>query len=170
MPAKLTTICYIYDWTEHKSIDEKIKIYIDEFEKEQVIFITGKFVTCEGWWYSVSAISIKLIPELDFDTIPNIGINVTLTGVTTQTVQIRNDNSSIEFLIQEYIEPEKHILKLMDISLVTTNRPNTNDRKKTLNVPWMNTPTNSNRNRSSRVPSGAQIQATQEETQIQPTE
>ncbi|CAG8607662.1 6063_t:CDS:1, partial [Diversispora eburnea] len=27
-------------------LDEKIKPYIDE----QVIFITGKFVTCEGWY------------------------------------------------------------------------------------------------------------------------
>ncbi|RHZ67591.1 hypothetical protein Glove_300g129 [Diversispora epigaea] len=292
MPAKLTTICYVYDCTERLtpdymvkeitgvvkmednnpntifylkikafiSLDENVQSHIGEFEKEQVIFMTGKFITCEGW-FSVSATSIKVIPDLNFDTMPNIGINVTLTGVTTQTVQIHDDYSSISFFVQEYIgkqeptdfwlevqhktnneylakktnaintgtrsttailigttkyrspvtdtttgnitEPEKHILELMDISIVTMNRPNTNNERRTLNVPWMNTPTNnSSRNRSPRgatprsnnrgkttlsqmnstqetirtmmstnpVPSGAQIQATQEETQTQLTE
>ncbi|RHZ81264.1 hypothetical protein Glove_122g31 [Diversispora epigaea] len=48
-------------------------------------------------------------------------------------------------------ELEKHILELMDISIVTINYPNTNNKRRTLNVPWMNTPTNnSSRNYSPR--------------------
>ncbi|CAG8522762.1 7470_t:CDS:2 [Diversispora eburnea] len=149
-------------------LDEKIKTYIDEFEKEQVIFITGKFVACEGW-YSVSATSIKLMPELDFDTMPNIGINVTLTEPKDFWLEVQHETNN-EYLAKKTNAINLNIRSTTAILIVTTNRPNTNDRKKTLNVPWMNTPTNSNRNRSSRVPSGAQIQATQEETQIQPTE
>ncbi|RHZ79698.1 hypothetical protein Glove_142g34 [Diversispora epigaea] len=216
MPVKLTTICYVYDYTERLtsdymvkeitgvvkmednnlniifylkikvfiSLDENVQSHIGEFEKEQVIFMTRKFIICEGW-FSVSATSIKVISDLNFDTMPNIGINVTLTGVISQTIQIHDDYSSISFFVQEYIakktnaintgtrfttailidttkykspvtdtttgniiEPKKYILELMDISIVIMNRPNTNNKRRTLNIPWINTPTNnSSRNR-----------------------
>jgi len=52
---------------------------------------------------------------MNFDTMPAIGINVVLTGVTTQTVRNENDYSVLDFNIDEYLgdlEPKNFWLEV----------------------------------------------------------
>ncbi|RHZ86262.1 hypothetical protein Glove_53g79 [Diversispora epigaea] len=232
MSAKLTTICYIHDFTNRiassytlkeitgvirldnndpqkimylkiKSfipLDVNVKTRIEEFEKEQVVLLTGKFIAKNGW-YSVSATSIQVLLNLDFDTMPAVGLQVILTGVTTQTVQNSEGKAAMKFFIEEYLgdrestdfwvemrhetnnqylanktnvinsggrsttailvgsmkykpsitdpstlqetEPEKHILELVDISILSTNR--TGENRRSPNVPWLNNSGRTNR-------------------------
>ncbi|RHZ71339.1 hypothetical protein Glove_259g38 [Diversispora epigaea] len=83
MPAKLQTICYLHSCI-FIPLNQEVENNIEDFENEQVIFLKGKFIAHEGW-YSVTATSIKVLHEMNFDTMPAIGINAVLTGVTTQT-------------------------------------------------------------------------------------
>ncbi|RHZ86000.1 hypothetical protein Glove_57g128 [Diversispora epigaea] len=134
MPTKLTTICYIHDFTDHITSEYTIKeitgiirldnndpqkisflkiksfmpldltigTKIEKFEKEQVILLTGKFVA-NSRWYSVSATSIQVILDLDFNTMPAVNLQVMLTGVTTQTVQNSEGNAVMNFFVEEYL-------------------------------------------------------------------
>jgi hypothetical protein len=149
----------------------------------------------------VSATSIQVLLNLDFDTMPAIGLQVMLTGITTQTVQNVEGKAAMKFFVEEYLgnrestdfwvemrheinnqylakktdiinlngrsttailtgsmkykppitdpatlqetEPEKHILELVDISILSTNRSDENRRSP--NVPWLNNSGRTNR-------------------------
>lgn len=56
---------------------------------------------------------------------------------------------------QEEISPEKHIVKLEDISLVSTNRNSGSSGQQALNVPWLNTQSGTSRGRANRTARGA---------------
>ncbi|RHZ55835.1 hypothetical protein Glove_410g36 [Diversispora epigaea] len=87
-------------------INKTIENNIEDFENEQVIFLKGKFIAHEGWY---------VLHEMNFDTMPAIGINVVLTGVTTQTVRNENDYSVLDFNIDEYLgdlEPKNFWLEV----------------------------------------------------------
>ncbi|GBC52449.2 hypothetical protein GLOIN_2v1762756 [Rhizophagus irregularis DAOM 181602=DAOM 197198] len=71
-----------------------------DFNKGQVIFLKGKFVACASW-YSVNAMSVKLIDNMEFDDIPAIGLNVMIMGITTKTVRNIDNQSIIDFYIEE---------------------------------------------------------------------
>ncbi|CAB5394804.1 unnamed protein product [Rhizophagus irregularis] len=71
-----------------------------DFNKGQVIFLKGKFVACASW-YSVNAMSVKLIDNMEFDDIPAIGLNVMIMGLTTKTVRNIDNQSIIDFYIEE---------------------------------------------------------------------
>ncbi|CAB4393261.1 unnamed protein product [Rhizophagus irregularis] len=88
MPAKISTMCYIHEFTERLT---------QEFT---VIFLKGKFVACASW-YSVNAMSVKLIDNMEFDDIPVIGLNVMIMGITTKTVRNIDNQSIIDFYIEE---------------------------------------------------------------------
>ncbi|GBC11302.2 hypothetical protein GLOIN_2v1768118 [Rhizophagus irregularis DAOM 181602=DAOM 197198] len=60
-----------------------------DFNKGQVIFLKGKFVACASW-YSINAMSVKLI-----------GLNVMIMGLTTKTVRNIDNQSIIDFYIEE---------------------------------------------------------------------
>ncbi|GET51469.1 hypothetical protein GLOIN_2v1768118 [Rhizophagus irregularis DAOM 181602=DAOM 197198] len=77
MPAKISTMCYIHEFTERLT---------QEFT---VIFLKGKFVACASW-YSINAMSVKLI-----------GLNVMIMGLTTKTVRNIDNQSIIDFYIEE---------------------------------------------------------------------
>ncbi|CAB5366777.1 unnamed protein product [Rhizophagus irregularis] len=81
-------MCYIHEFTERLT---------QEFT---VIFLKGKFVACASW-YSVNAMSVKLIDNMEFDDIPVIGLNVMIMGITTKTVRNIDNQSIIDFYIEE---------------------------------------------------------------------
>ncbi|RHZ76355.1 hypothetical protein Glove_198g113 [Diversispora epigaea] len=83
-------------------LNQEVENNIEDFVNEQVIFLKGKFIAHEGW-YSVTATSIKVLHEMNFDTMPAIGISAVLTGVTTQTVRNENGYSVLDFNIDEYL-------------------------------------------------------------------
>lgn len=58
----------------------------------------------------------------------------------------------IDQTTQEETVPGKHLVKLEDISLISTNR-NSNNSRQTLDVPWLNS--QSGNNRTNRSPRGA---------------
>ncbi|RHZ81683.1 hypothetical protein Glove_117g456 [Diversispora epigaea] len=67
------------------------------------------------YYFKVTATSIKVLHEMNFDTMPAIGINAVLTGVTTQTVRNENDYSVLDFNIDEYLgdlEPKNFWLEV----------------------------------------------------------
>ncbi|RHZ77282.1 hypothetical protein Glove_183g32 [Diversispora epigaea] len=106
MPEKLQTICYLHSCI-FIPLNQEVENNIEDFENEQVIFLEGKFIAYEGW-YSVTATSIKVLHEMNFDTMPAIAINAVLTGVTTQT-------SVLDFNIDEYLgdlEPKNFWLEV----------------------------------------------------------
>ncbi|RHZ82211.1 hypothetical protein Glove_112g37 [Diversispora epigaea] len=93
----------------------------------------------------VTATSIKVLHEMNFDTMPAIGINAVLIGVTTQTVRNENDYSVLDFNIDKYlvtnleILPFKFVLNLEDISLIYNNNYNNQtNNNQTINAPWLN--------------------------------
>ncbi|RHZ88942.1 hypothetical protein Glove_19g375 [Diversispora epigaea] len=142
-------------------LNQEVENNIEDFENEQVIFLKGKFIAHEGW-YSVTATSIKVLHEMNFDTMPVIGINAVLTGVTTQTVRNENDYSVLDFNIDESttailvgiiknvppindpvtnleISLFKFVLDLEDISLIYNNNYNNQtNNNQTINAPWLN--------------------------------
>jgi hypothetical protein len=147
--------------------------------------------------------------NLDFDTMPAVGINVMVVGSTSQTVRNQDGNSTLEFHVEENIGerepsefslevqhnpnhtylanktnsinqtmrstnailmgllhhqpptidpmtgdetvPGKHVLKLDDISLVSTIRTSTPSQS--VNLPWLNQRNSPNRNQ--RTPRGS---------------
>ncbi|KAF0476179.1 hypothetical protein F8M41_024452 [Gigaspora margarita] len=133
MPAKVSTLCYIHDCFERitkefiikevtaivktndndptKIIFLKIKIFlpIDEnavhyiklFEINDIIFLKEKFILYENY-YIVSATSVK-ITDLDFDCMSATGMNVIITGLTTQTVKNVDSHSVLNFYVEKKI-------------------------------------------------------------------
>jgi hypothetical protein len=148
--------------------------------------------------------------NLDYDTMPAIGINVMVTGQTTQTVKNIDGESVLDFLVEENLgdrepkdfwleirhnsnisylanktnsinqnlrsttailmgvlhyqepildnnteeetTPGKFILKLDDISLISSNRPNTSTQS--IELPWLKQETNSP-GKTTRTPRGS---------------
>ncbi|EXX69473.1 uncharacterized protein OCT59_001646 [Rhizophagus irregularis] len=82
--------------------DNTFETQIEDFETGDIIFLKGKFITCSGY-YSINATSIKVMQNIDFDTIPSIGLNVMILGITTKTVKNVNGKSVLEFYVEENI-------------------------------------------------------------------
>ncbi|CAB4396046.1 unnamed protein product [Rhizophagus irregularis] len=80
--------------------DQNIPTQIEEFEKGDVVFLRGKFVACPGW-YSVNATSLKVMENLDFDTMPSIGLDIMVFGIMTKTVQNVDGKSVLDFYVKE---------------------------------------------------------------------
>ncbi|RHZ83555.1 hypothetical protein Glove_91g21 [Diversispora epigaea] len=123
MPAKLQTICYLHSF--FIPLNQEVENNIEDFENEQVIFLKGKFIAHEGW-YSVTATSIKVLHEMNFDTMPAIGINAVLTGVTTQTVRNENDYSVLDFNIDDSINQNSRSTTTILVGIIK-NVPPIND-------------------------------------------
>ncbi|RGB29122.1 hypothetical protein C1646_766969 [Rhizophagus diaphanus] len=102
--------------------------------------------------------------NLDFDMMPAVGINIMVMGLTTQTVKnvdgesVYNGNFNGLLYYQESIvdpstseetTPAKHILKLDDISLISSNRPNTSAQS--INLLWLNQESTNSRNTPQRL-------------------
>ncbi|GET53932.1 hypothetical protein GLOIN_2v1586720 [Rhizophagus irregularis DAOM 181602=DAOM 197198] len=124
-------------------LDKEIDTQIEEFENGQVIYLRGKFIACNGW-YTVNATSILPMPSLDFDMMPAVGINIMVTGLTTQTVKNVGDESVLDFHVEENLgnrEPKDFC-----------NRPNTSAQS--INLPWLNQESTSSRN-TPRTPRGS---------------
>src|SRR4051812_19147590 len=64
---------------------------------------------------------------------------------------IRYEPPIIDQCTQEEVSPELHILKLKDISLVSSNRNNNGNGQQPLNVPWL---TNAQSSRGSTTTRG----------------
>ncbi|EXX61505.1 hypothetical protein RirG_170560 [Rhizophagus irregularis DAOM 197198w] len=76
------------------------------------------------------------MPSLDFDMMPAVGINIMVTGLTTQTVKNVGDESVLDFHVEENLgnrEPKDFC-----------NRPNTSAQS--INLPWLNQESTSSRN------------------------
>ncbi|CAG8684037.1 uncharacterized protein OCT59_024157 [Rhizophagus irregularis] len=80
--------------------DQNIPTQIEDFEKGDVVFLRGKFVACAGW-YSINATSLKVMDNLDFDTMPSIGLDIMIIGITTKTVQNVDGKSVLDFYVEE---------------------------------------------------------------------
>ncbi|CAB5192766.1 unnamed protein product [Rhizophagus irregularis] len=225
MPAKLSTICYIHDSTQRSTKEYSIKEItgisrLSDEDPTKIIYLKIKaFVPLDKEIDTqieefengqVNATSIKPMPSLDFDMMPAVGINIMVTGLTTQTVKNVGDESVLDFHVEEnlgnrepkdfwlemrhnsninylanktnsinqtmrstmailsgllyYQEsiidtstteesiPGKHILKLDDISLISSNRSNTSAQS--INLPWLNQESTSSRN-TPRTPRGS---------------
>ncbi|KAF0474101.1 hypothetical protein F8M41_024792 [Gigaspora margarita] len=133
MPAKLLAICYIHSCTERiareyilkevtgivrlqdddstkviylnvkafLTVNEPTNDLIELFETGDVVYLKGKFIGNNNY-YLVSAISIKML-NFDFNTMPALGINLVIVGVTTQTVKEIEGNLILEFHVEERI-------------------------------------------------------------------
>ncbi|CAB4472653.1 hypothetical protein RhiirA5_349234 [Rhizophagus irregularis] len=64
------------------------------------MFLRGKFVTCAGW-YSINATSLKLMENLDFDTMPSIVLDIMVVEIMTKMVQNVDDKSILDFYVEE---------------------------------------------------------------------
>ncbi|GES95874.1 hypothetical protein GLOIN_2v1481471 [Rhizophagus clarus] len=82
--------------------DQNVPIYIEEFKKGDIVFLKGKFIACAGW-YTVNATSIKIMENLDFDTMPSIGLDIIVVGITIKTVQNVDGKSVLDFYVEEYL-------------------------------------------------------------------
>ncbi|UZO02435.1 uncharacterized protein OCT59_020916 [Rhizophagus irregularis] len=181
MPAKLSTICYIHDSTQRSMKEYSIKEItvisrLSDEDPTKIIYLKIKvFVPLDKEIEThieefengqVNATSIKPMANLDFNVMPAAGINIMVTGLTTQTAKnvgclsVTKDfwlemrhNSNINYLANktnsinqtmrstmailagllyyqesvvdtstsEETTPGKHILKLDDISLISSN-------------------------------------------------
>ncbi|RIB11371.1 hypothetical protein C2G38_2103757, partial [Gigaspora rosea] len=133
MPAKVSTLCYVHNCSDRIAqefiakemtaiiktdnndstnvaflktkifipINETATHHIGQFEIGDVVFLKGKFITYENY-YIVSATSTK-VTTLDFDSMPATGINVVVTGFTTQMAKNIEGNMTLEFYIEERI-------------------------------------------------------------------
>ncbi|CAG8736981.1 10583_t:CDS:2, partial [Rhizophagus irregularis] len=126
--------------------DKNIETQIEDFEKGDMICLRGKFIACAGW-FTINATSIKVIDGMDFDIMPPVGlsimlefwievnhdpnirylsnktnsINQNIRSITAIIVSIINyEPPVINDMTQEEIAAEKHVVKLEDISLVST--------------------------------------------------
>ncbi|CAB4379971.1 unnamed protein product [Rhizophagus irregularis] len=140
-------------------LDKEIDTQIEKFENGQVIYLRGKFIACNGW-YTVNATSIKPMPSLDFDMMPAV-TNLFLTFTWKKILEIENQRifgllyyqeSIIDTSTTEESIPGKHILKLDDISLISSNRPNMSAQS--INLPWLNQESTSSKN-TPRTPRGS---------------
>ncbi|RHZ77737.1 hypothetical protein Glove_173g26 [Diversispora epigaea] len=153
-------------------LDVNVKTRIEEFEKKQVVLLTGKFIAKNGW-YSVSATSIQVLLNLDFDTMLAVEYlgdresmdfwvemryktnnqylanktNVINSGGRSTTAilvgSMKYKPSITDPSTLQETEPEKHILELVDISILSTNR--TGENRRSPNVPWLNNSGRTNR-------------------------
>jgi len=51
--------------------------------------------------FKINATSIKVMENLDFDTMPSVGLNVMLQGITTKTVRNLHGKSILDFYVEE---------------------------------------------------------------------
>ncbi|GBC25159.1 hypothetical protein GLOIN_2v1586720 [Rhizophagus irregularis DAOM 181602=DAOM 197198] len=159
MPAKLSTICYIHDSTQRSTKEYSIKEItgisrLSDEDPTKIIYLKIKaFVPLDKEIDTqieefengqVNATSIKPMPSLDFDMMPAVGINIMVTGLTTQTVKNVGDESVLDFHVEENLgnrEPKDFC-----------NRPNTSAQS--INLPWLNQESTSSRN-TPRTPRGS---------------
>ncbi|GET61997.1 hypothetical protein RIR_jg12137.t2 [Rhizophagus irregularis DAOM 181602=DAOM 197198] len=163
-------------------LDKEIDTQIEEFENGQVIYLRGKFIACNGWYtVNATSIKPMPSDEsvLDFHVEENLGnrepkdfwlemrhnsnINylANKTNSINQTMRstmailsglLYYQESIIDTSTTEESIPGKHILKLDDISLISSNRPNTSAQS--INLPWLNQESTSSRN-TPRTPRGS---------------
>ncbi|GET53931.1 hypothetical protein GLOIN_2v1586720 [Rhizophagus irregularis DAOM 181602=DAOM 197198] len=115
-------------------LDKEIDTQIEEFENGQVIYLRGKFIACNGW-YTVNATSILPMPSLDFDMMPAVGINIMVTGLTTQTVKNVGDESVLDFHVEENLgnrEPKDFWLEMRHNSNINYLANKTNSINQTM--------------------------------------
>ncbi|GES74908.1 hypothetical protein GLOIN_2v1768118 [Rhizophagus clarus] len=143
MPAKISTICYLHDFTEWLTQEFTVKeitavARLDDNDPTKIVYLRVKA------FILVNATSIKTINNIEFDDMPVIGLNIMILGITTKTVRNVDSQSIIDFYVKENlgdqeleefwvegpvldettddeISPRKHILILDDISLISTN-------------------------------------------------
>ncbi|PKY58978.1 hypothetical protein RhiirA4_513997 [Rhizophagus irregularis] len=116
MPAKLSTICYIHDSTQRSTKEYSIKEItgisrLSDEDPTKIIYLKIKaFVPLDKEIDTqieefengqVNATSIKPMPSLDFDMMPAVGINIMVTGLTTQTVKNVDGESVLDFHVEE---------------------------------------------------------------------
>ncbi|EXX76850.1 hypothetical protein RirG_029270 [Rhizophagus irregularis DAOM 197198w] len=102
MPAKLSTICYIHDSTQRSMKEYSIKEItvisrLSDEDPTKIIYLKIKvFVPLDKEIEThieefengqVNATSIKPMANLDFNVMPAAGINIMVTGLTTQTAK-----------------------------------------------------------------------------------
>ncbi|KAF0552288.1 hypothetical protein F8M41_022055 [Gigaspora margarita] len=118
MPAKLSTICYIHSCTERIAREFIIKevtgiVRLQDDVPTKIIYLnvkaflpinklTNDLIEPFETGDVVSATSIKTL-NFNFNTMPAIGINSVIVGVTTQTVKEIEGNLILEFHIDERI-------------------------------------------------------------------
>ncbi|RHZ87538.1 hypothetical protein Glove_33g288 [Diversispora epigaea] len=71
----------------------------------------------------VTATSIKVLHEMNFDTMPAIGINIVLTGVTKQTVRNENDYSVLDFNIDDLINQNSRSTTAILVGIIKNISP-----------------------------------------------
>ncbi|GES97082.1 hypothetical protein GLOIN_2v1481471 [Rhizophagus clarus] len=131
MPAKISTICYLHDFTERLTQEFTVKeitavARLDDNDPTKIVYLrvkafilvdqnipcqiedfsNGQVVFLKGkfvtcGWYSVNATSIKTIDNMGFDDMPAIGLNVMILGLTTKTVRNVDSQSIIDFYVEE---------------------------------------------------------------------
>ncbi|CAB4379972.1 unnamed protein product [Rhizophagus irregularis] len=175
MPAKLSTICYIHDSTQRLTKEYSIKEItgisrLSDEDPTKIIYLKIKaFVPLDKEIDTqiekfengqVNATSIKPMPSLDFDMMPAV-TNLFLTFTWKKILEIENQRifgllyyqeSIIDTSTTEESIPGKHILKLDDISLISSNRPNMSAQS--INLPWLNQESTSSKN-TPRTPRGS---------------
>ncbi|CAB4445218.1 unnamed protein product [Rhizophagus irregularis] len=132
-------------------LDKEIETHIEEFENGQVIYLRGKFIACNGWYMvnatsikpmanldfnvmPAAGINIMVMVTKDFwlEMRHNSNINylANKTNSINQTMRstmailaglLYYQESVVDTSTSEETTPGKHILKLDDISLISSN-------------------------------------------------
>ncbi|POG81871.1 hypothetical protein GLOIN_2v1762756 [Rhizophagus irregularis DAOM 181602=DAOM 197198] len=94
MPAKISTMCYIHEFTERLTLEFTVNeimavARLNDDDPTKILYLR------------VNAMSVKLIDNMEFDDIPAIGLNVMIMGITTKTVRNIDNQSIIDFYIEE---------------------------------------------------------------------
>ncbi|RGB38418.1 hypothetical protein C1646_812643 [Rhizophagus diaphanus] len=94
MPAKISTMCYIHEFTKHLTQEFTVKeitavARLDDDDLKKIVYLR------------VNATSIKLIDNMGFNDMPVIGLNVMIMGLTTKSIRNIDNQLVIEFYVEE---------------------------------------------------------------------
>ncbi|GBC15605.2 hypothetical protein GLOIN_2v1768118 [Rhizophagus irregularis DAOM 181602=DAOM 197198] len=83
-------MCYIQRLTQEFTVKEIMAVArLNDDDPTKILYLR------------VNAMSVKLIDNMEFDDIPAIGLNVMIMGLTTKTVRNIDNQSIIDFYIEE---------------------------------------------------------------------
>ncbi|CAB4395383.1 unnamed protein product [Rhizophagus irregularis] len=116
MPAKISTMCYIHEFTERLTQEFTVKeitavARLNDDDPTKIVYLRVKAfipvdqnIPCQIKDFNkgqVNATSVKLIDNMGFDDMPSIGFNFMIMGLTTKTIRNVNNQSIIEFYVEE---------------------------------------------------------------------
>ncbi|RIB18265.1 hypothetical protein C2G38_2037041 [Gigaspora rosea] len=101
MPAKLSAICFVHFHVDRLTQEFTVRevtgiVKLSDDDPNKIIYLNIKV------FILVTATSIRVI-DFDFETMPPLGINSIIVGITTQTAKNVGDDLALDFYMEERI-------------------------------------------------------------------